>query len=144
MVITDLRTGVTRNKNEIILGNPYNEAIITFQTKTKIMKQLPTSPDGLQPGKIDTEYIKSLGISTSIIPIEYRNFDIGTALKLFKEALEVLKNALSIWERIKILFGGEAPKLSDSDKVSIIKDITVISTMDKSERKNYLANKLIK
>ena len=108
------------------------------------MKQLPTSPDGLQVGKIDTEYIKSLEMSTSIIPIEHRNFDIGTALKLFKEALEVLKNALSIWERIKILFGGEAPKLSDADKVSIIKDIPVITAMDKSERKNYLANKLIK
>jgi len=101
---------------------------------------LPTKLNDLEPVKV----IRELNLPIELIPIEIRNFDINTALKLFKEALEVLKNALSIWERIKILFGGEAPKLSDSDKVSIIKDIPVISTMDKRERKNYLANKLIK
>lgn len=111
---------------------------------------IPT-PDTLQPvTKVETpfqdsEFIPQIQLYREDIPIEYRSFDINSAMQIFKEALEVLKNALSIWEKIKIFIGKlEAPKLSDMDKILLIKDIPVLKSMSKSERKNYLANKLIK
>jgi len=109
-----------------------------------ISASLPTTSNHLQAGTIDKSYIEKLGISRDIIPIEHRNFDINSAIVIFKEAMDIIKSALNLWERFLIFIGKlEAPELSEKEKIVLIKDIPYLKDKSKSERMDYYKEKFL-
>jgi len=89
---------------------------------------LPTSPDGLEPGKIDYNYtlrsdLMDFGIKLDSLPKETRDFSIEDLRKVIKIIADTIADIVSSYGFIKrILVGlGIIKPLSKEEKIDIIK-----------------------